>query len=168
MKILAVRHGEAGDAAEFALSGRPDHLRPLTARGRKRMWLAARGLTRLVASLDWLVTSPYLRAAQTAEVLSLAYGNIAIQQIPQLQAGAPLEPLFGWLTARPADACVALVGHAPDLACLVTFLTTNREEPALKIKKGGACLVTFGGEPQSGAGVMRWLMDAEQLARMVG
>jgi phosphohistidine phosphatase len=168
MKILAVRHGEAGDADEFARSGRPDHLRPLTARGRKRMWLAARGLLRLVPSINLLATSPYLRAVQTAEVLSLAYGNMTIHQISQLQAGAPLKPLLGWLVERPAGECVALVGHAPDLASLVTWLTSNREAPALKIKKGGACLVTFSGDLQPGAGVMRWLMDAEQLGKMAG
>ncbi len=168
MRVLVVRHGDAGDAEEFTRSGRPDHLRPLTARGRKRMWLAARGLTRLVGSVDLLASSPYLRALQTAEILSSAYGNIAIQQIPQLEAGAPLGPLAVWLGEQPADASIAVVGHAPDLACLVTYLTCNRQAPILKIKKGGACLVSFSGGMQPGAGVMRWLMDAEQLGRMAG
>jgi phosphohistidine phosphatase len=168
MRILVVRHGEAGDAEEFARSGQPDHLRPLTPRGRKRMWLAARGLTRLVDSIDRLATSPYLRAVQTAEVLSLAYGDLAIQQLPELEAGAPPEPLVSWLAKQRPDACVALVGHAPDVAGLVTFLTSNREAPALKIKKGGACLVSFSGDLQPGTGVMRWLMDASQLGKMAG
>jgi phosphohistidine phosphatase len=168
MQILAVRHGKAEDAEEFSRSGWPDHSRSLTARGRKRMELAARGLTKLVTSIDLLATSPYLRAVQTAEVLSLAYGNIAIQQIPQLEAGAPLESLTAWLTEQHSDACIALVGHAPDLACLITYLTGNREAPVLKIKKGGACLVSFSADLQPGEGMMRWLMDADQLGRVAG
>jgi phosphohistidine phosphatase len=168
MQILVVRHGETEDAGKFERSGRPDHLRPLTARGRTRMRLTARVLTELVASVDLLATSPYLRAVQTAEVLSSAYGNIAIQQIPQLAAGAPLKPLTAWLAKQGANPYVALVGHAPDLASLVTFLATDRERPALKIKKGGACLVSFSGNLQPGEGVIRWLMDADQLAKMAG
>lgn len=166
MRILVVRHGEAGDAEEFVRGGRPDHLRPLTARGRKRMWLAARGLAREMPSIDILATSPYVRAVQTAEILSMAYGDIAIQQIAQLESGAPPEPLLEWLAERPAEACVMLVGHMPDLARLVTSLVCNGENPVLKIKKGGACLVNFDGHLQPEKGILRWLMDAGQLGKL--
>jgi phosphohistidine phosphatase len=132
------------------------------------MWLAARGLTREIAALDMLATSPYLRAVQTAEVLSAVYGDIPIQQIPQLQAGAPLGPLFNWVSSQRAGDCICVVGHAPDLACLVTFLIAAREAPALKIKKGGAALVTFNGDVRPGAGILRWLLDADQLGKLVG
>ncbi|HKF95235.1 MAG TPA: histidine phosphatase family protein, partial [Gammaproteobacteria bacterium] len=67
MRILAVRHGEAGDAEDFARNGRSDHLRPLTARGRKRVWLAARGIIRELPFIDVLATSSYVRTVQTAE-----------------------------------------------------------------------------------------------------
>jgi phosphohistidine phosphatase len=168
MRILAVRHGEAGDAEDFARNGRPDHLRALTARGRKRMWLAARGIIRELPFIDALATSPYVRTVQTAEILSLAYENIAIQQIAQLESGAPLEPLIEWLAERPAEAYITLVGHMPDLAHLVTNLICNRKTPALKIKKGGACLITFDGDLQPGKGMLTWLMDAGQLGKLGG
>jgi phosphohistidine phosphatase SixA len=58
MRILAVRHGEAGDAEDFARNGRPGHLRALTARGSKRMWLAAREIIRELPFIDALATSP--------------------------------------------------------------------------------------------------------------
>jgi phosphohistidine phosphatase len=145
-----------------------DHLRPLTARGRTQMWLAARGLIREIPSIDILATSAYVRAVQTAEILSLTYGNIAIQQIAQLESGAPPGLIVEWLVERPAQACIALVGHAPDLARLVTSLISNRENPVLKIKKGGACLVTFDGNLQPGRGTLQWLMDADQLGKLAG
>jgi phosphohistidine phosphatase len=168
MRLLAVRHGEAGDARTFALSGRPDHTRPLTSTGRRRMWLAARGLSREVASIELLATSPYLRAVETAEVLSSIYGGLTPHQIPQLQAGAPLRPLIDWLSSQRADACICVVGHALDLASLVTFLIAAREAPILKIKKGGAALVTFNADVRPGAGVLRWLLDAQQLGKLAG
>jgi phosphohistidine phosphatase len=167
MRILVVRHGDAGDAERFARSGRPDHLRPLTARGRKRMWLAARALVREAPRIDLLATSPYVRAVQTAEVLSQAYGELPIQQIPQLEPGVALDSLFAWLDSQSAHDGIALVGHAPDLADLVTCLAGGTpSSPAIKIKKGGACLVTLDGAPSRRAGVIRWLMDAGQLGKL--
>jgi phosphohistidine phosphatase len=166
MQLLIVRHGEAGDAEEFARSGQPDRLRPLTARGRKRMWLAARGLAKELPAIDLLTTSPYLRALQTAEILSPVYGNIACKQVSELAAGAPLDALLSWLTRQSSAASVAVVGHAPDLAQLATRLVCDREWPVLKIKKGGACLVTFNHELRPGEGRLRWLMDAHQLGRL--
>jgi phosphohistidine phosphatase len=166
VRLLAVRHGEAGGAAEFAHSARPDHLRPLTAKGRKRMWLAARRLVQELPSIDVLGTSPYLRAVQTAEIISSAYGDIAIRQLPQLACGAPLEPLLTWLTECPTDTCVAIVGHAPELACLITYLAVEHTTPVLKIKKRGACLVSFKQDPRPGTGLIRWLMDAQQLGKL--
>ena len=113
-----------------------------------------------------LATSPYLRAVQTAEIISSAYGDIAIRQLPQVACGAPLEPLLAWLTECPTDTCVAIVGHAPQLACLIAYLALEHMTSVLKIKKGGACLVRFKQDPRPGMGLMRWSMDAQQLRKL--
>jgi phosphohistidine phosphatase len=168
MRILIVRHGEAGDWETFARSGRPDSQRPLTALGRKRVWLAAHGLAAQVPVLDVLATSPYARALQTAEILAKAYGDIAIKQIPALEPDAPLGPLINWLATQSSVGCVALVGHSPDLPRLITHLICQHARPLLKLKKGGACLVSFSRDAALGDGVLRWLMDAAQLGKLVG
>ena len=68
MNILVIRHAIAADRERHAEQhdGEDDGLRPLTARGRKRMREGARGLRRLVPKIDLLATSPLTRAAQTA------------------------------------------------------------------------------------------------------
>jgi phosphohistidine phosphatase len=166
MRILAVRHGEAGDAEEYALTGQPDHLRPLTARGRELMKHAARGMIGEAGAIYILASSPYLRAVETAEILSAAHADLPIEQLAQLEPGSPPQPIVAWLAAKRTDGCIALVGHAPDLAHLITYLVSGLDTPLVKIKKGGACLVSFSGKPQSGKGMIRWLMDAKQLAKV--
>ncbi|MBA2409063.1 MAG: histidine phosphatase family protein [Gammaproteobacteria bacterium] len=167
MRILAVRHGDAGDAQVFVHSGQPDHLRPLTARGRRRMWVAARGLLREVPRIDLLATSPYTRAVETAEVLSNVYGELAAREIPELESGAALASILAWLRAHAAYDCIALVGHAPDLVELVTCLTCGPgSAPVVKIKKGGACLLSIDAALTPGAGEIRWLLDNGQLVRL--
>lgn len=168
MRIIIVRHGEAGDREAFARSGRPDSHRPLTARGRKRMWLSARGLAAEAPSMDVLATSAYARALQTAEILSKAYNYIPLEQIHELEPDAPLESLLAWLAARPSAETIALVGHSPGLPRLVTHLIGQRATPAVKLKKGGACLVSFSSGPRPGEGILRWLMDAAQLGKLAG
>lgn len=168
MRLLIVRHGEAGDRETFARSGQPDSQRPLTARGRKRMSRAARGLAAEAPSLDVLATSPYARALQTAEILSRAYNDIPLEQLSELEPDAPLESLLAWLVKQPSGGSIALVGHSPDLPRLVAHLICRRGTSALKLKKGGACLVSFSGDPRPGAGVLRWLTDADQLGKMAG
>ena len=70
MRLLFIRHAIAEDRDEWAKSGRPDAERPLTDRGRDRMRRAARGLARLLPRPDLIATSPYLRAAETAAIVS--------------------------------------------------------------------------------------------------
>lgn len=168
MRLLIVRHGEAGDREAFARTGQPDSQRPLTARGRKRMWSAARGLAREAPSLDVLATSSYARALQSAEILSKAYGDIQLKQLPELEPNPSLEPLLAKLAKQSSAGSIALVGHSPGLEQLITHLICSRATPAVKLRKGGACLVSFGGDLRPGEGVLRWLMDAAQLGRLAG
>ncbi|MGH7674557.1 MAG: SixA phosphatase family protein, partial [Gemmatimonadales bacterium] len=74
MQLLIVRHAIAQDRDEHATSGQDDSLRSLTREGRVKMRQAAKGLHRLVKTLDVLATSPLARAAQTAEILGAEYG----------------------------------------------------------------------------------------------
>ncbi len=69
MKLLVMRHAIAMDREEFARSGNPDDLRPLTARGARRMKRVAKGLRAQIESLDHLATSPLTRAVETAEIV---------------------------------------------------------------------------------------------------
>src|SRR5262245_36364533 len=74
MIILLFRHGPAGKADPARWPD--DRVRPLTRRGVKRTTLAARGIATLVEKIDLVVTSPLIRAAETARLLAEQVGTM--------------------------------------------------------------------------------------------
>ena len=84
MRLLVIRHAVAEERDAFAVTGQPDARRPLTDDGRTKMKAGARGLRGIVPRLNVLATSPLLRAAQTAEIVSREYGGIESRTVQEL------------------------------------------------------------------------------------
>lgn len=135
-----------------------DGERPLTPEGEDAFRRAARGLGCLVPSVDALLSSPFARAWQTAEILAgldgwpepKAYSALEPESSPEETALA-LEPYAG------ADA-VAIVGHRPGLHELVSYLLAGHAEADVRIKKGGVVRLTLGGPPGPKTAALRWLL----------
>jgi phosphohistidine phosphatase len=164
MQLLVIRHAIAEDRDAFASSGRGDSDRPLTSEGRDKMRRATAGLRRAVPTIDLLAASPYARAVQTAEVVAEAYGIDDIAEADVLIPDTPLDRFLVWLGRRAATASVvAVVGHEPHLGELVTWLMSGLSESRVEMKKGGACLLEFDGQPGAGLAVLQWLMTPGQL-----
>ncbi|HET6230430.1 MAG TPA: histidine phosphatase family protein [Longimicrobiaceae bacterium] len=163
MKLLVIRHAFAGDREEFARTGLPDSLRPLTDEGRKKMQGAARGLHRLVPELDVLAASPLTRAVQTAEVVAARYDGMETATVAELAPEEAPDALVPWLRTHAADATVAVVGHEPHLGFLAGWLLTGRNVSFLEPKKGGAFLLEFEGESAAGGAKLRWALTPRQL-----
>ena len=113
MRIFLCRHAEAA-------AGDPDELRELTAAGveqarRLGETLAARAGPPLV-----VLSSPLLRARQTAEEIGRKVGA-AVQLADELAPGATIETLTQLLDGRPGP--VAVVGHQPDCSEIAYRLT---------------------------------------------
>ena len=119
--IWLLRHGDAAD-------GTPDAERPLTDKGRRQSRAAGEALQALGIALDACLTSPKVRAAQTAELACAGLG-IDPQTEPEL-SGGPFDAEA--LSAGLGDN-VMLVGHEPDFSMAVHDLTGAR----VKLKKGG-------------------------------
>jgi phosphohistidine phosphatase len=119
MRLLVIRHAVAEDRDAFAVTGQPDAQRPLTDEGRKKMKAAVRGLKDIVPKLDVLATSPLLRAAQTAEIVSQAYGRLETRRVDELSPERRPDELLGWLRSHQLGDTVAIVGHEPHLGFLV-------------------------------------------------
>src|SRR5437867_6428791 len=159
MKLVIVRHADAGDAEEFAKTGQPDAFRPLTDKGLEQTRSIADGLRKLVPSCDLIATSPYTRAMQTAEIIIAAYGDRGA--LPE--ATSALEPAAApadfeeWIRDHDADV-VMIVGHEPHLSTLATYLMAGVSGSRIDLKKAGACLLAFDREAQKGKGVLQWLM----------
>jgi phosphohistidine phosphatase len=136
MELLLVRHAIAGEADPSRWPD--DRDRPLTAKGMKRFREAARGLGALVPSVEVVLSSRFVRAWQTAEILEQEAGWPAPQACEALESGrAPAEALQA-LQALTGSSTVALVGHEPHLHELTSYLlTADMGHAQVEFKKGG-------------------------------
>jgi phosphohistidine phosphatase len=168
MELLVVRHAIAVEPAEWAAGGKPDHERPLTGEGRRLMRRNARGIAAAAPWLHAIASSPYVRAIETAEILSREYRKLEVTTVPALASGGSREELLAWLEKRDDEERIALVGHEPDLGRLVAWLVSGRPDGAIEMKKGGACLARFVGHPSAGHGELHWFLPPSLLRRLAG
>jgi phosphohistidine phosphatase len=126
--LWLLRHGDAAD-------GSPDAERPLTKKGERQSRAAGRALKRLGVEMDACLTSPKLRAADTAKLACEALGVEPAQE-PKL-AGGPFDAEA--LAAGLGDN-VLLVGHDPDFSMAVHGLTGAQ----VRMKKGGLAAIEKG------------------------
>ena len=167
MELLVIRHGVAEERKEFAASGKDDSLRPLTKEGRWKMERGARALRRALPSLNVIATSPFTRAAQTAKIVSAAYGEVGVEQLDALTPEGRPQAFLTWLRERESDDRVGAVGHEPHLGALVYwFLTGKVAEGRIALRKGGACLLSFDTRPQAGKGTLIWSLTPSLLRRL--
>ena len=169
MELLVVRHAIAEERDVFAASGRADSERPLTAQGRRRFEKGARGLRRLLDSIDVLATSSLERARETGAVLAAVYElRGTTQQLAELGPEADPASLVPWLRKQRSRSRVALVGHEPHLSRLVQYLLTgDGGRGFVSLRKGGACLLELGVKPAAvGEAQLRWLLTPAQLRRL--
>ncbi|WP_428938926.1 phosphohistidine phosphatase SixA [Fontivita pretiosa] len=164
MNVLIIRHGEAEDQEIFARSGEPDQKRPLTEEGRKAVRRTARALAEMVERIDLLASSPFVRAMETARIVSRQYQDLDIQEVQCLAPGQDPVRIIDWLNSQPAAMrSIALVGHEPILSQLVGLAIAERNFSPVKLGKAGACLLEFAGEVRPGRAVLHWLLTAAQL-----
>lgn len=161
MDIILMRHGRATERGSHT---GPDEQRLLTGDGLKRLQRAMPGLRRVVPHVDRVVTSPLLRARQTAELVAALYA-VPLEEQHVLAPGSEPSIINRWL-ARQHDAVLLLAGHEPDLGRLASWYLTGSDESFLPLKKGAICMIHFDGKPTAARGELRLLFTAGQLRRM--
>lgn len=167
MQLLVIRHAIAMEQEEFAQSGETDDRRPLTKRGVKRMRQAVGGLQEIVETIDQLATSPYVRAVETAEIVSDAYSIEPAEVCASLVPDVPFDEFETWARSFRDSEVLAIVGHEPHLSGLVTWLMTGSADSRIQLRKGGACMLDFDSGIRRGSGTLLWLMTPRQL-RAIG
>ena len=163
MRLYLIRHAIAVPPGTPGYT--QDALRPLTEEGHAQARQVAEGLKRLDIPLDVILTSPYVRAAQTAEHLSRAFGSrMAVKQSDALRAEAdPIETSQALKTVADQEH-VACVGHEPHLSAWVAHLVSGRDGMRCLMKKGGVACIELPRVPSPpGGGILRWLMTPKQL-----
>jgi phosphohistidine phosphatase len=158
MKLLLVRHAIALDRDTPGVS---DHLRPLTEDGVARFKKTSRSLAALVTA-DLVLTSPMLRAKQTAEILARQWAAVPTHESEPLENGSRVH--FEEVLARlPTSTVAAVVGHEPHLSqWTAEWLGATRGE-SFAFKKGGAALIEFDGEVTEGAGRLVFFLPPKVL-----
>ncbi len=159
MRLFFLRHGDAEDRQP----GRPDAARRLTPSGIQELELAARGMLGLDLRLDVILTSPLVRARETADIVARSLACEAhVQEVPALGGGCGLGDLQALLADQAPRARVLLVGHEPDFSTLVGTLIGGGHVRVAKASL--ACLDVQRVEP--GGAELRWYLLAEHLVRL--
>ncbi len=166
MNVYLLRHAiaESRDPERYPV----DMDRPLTREGRRKMEQAARGMRAVGFRFDLVLTSPLVRARETARLVVSVF-----RPRPPLRALRPLSPgggaggVFAALGSLPAGASVLLVGHEPDLSRLAgAMIVDPRADLALELKKGGLCRIDFAGVPRPGHGRLIFHLTPKILRRL--
>jgi len=160
IEIYLVRHGLA---AERGPKYPDDRLRPLTPAGVKKFAELVPGLDELGVAVDFVLTSPLVRARDTATLL--AAGLKPKPAIAELEALAPGGRHQAVIEAIKTHAKryrrLALVGHEPDLGELAARLLGARG--MIQFKKGAICAIDLDGATPGGPGTLRWLLTPRAL-----
>ncbi|HLF78294.1 MAG TPA: histidine phosphatase family protein [Dehalococcoidia bacterium] len=156
MRLIIVRHAIAEDRDSVAWPD--DGVRPLTKRGRRRFEGAARGLSKLLPDVDLVLSSPYVRAWDTASILAQRTGWPAPVVCDELRQGAP-EDVLRALEGYKDLGTVAIVGHEPYLSQLIGHLISPSSGVGLELRKGAAACVDLSqGDPR-----LLWLLQPRVL-----
>jgi phosphohistidine phosphatase len=162
LALYLVRHGLAGDRGP---DWPDDSKRPLTTDGIAKLRKEARGLTAMGESFDLIVTSPLVRARQTADVFAEV-----LKTTPAVVASDALAPagtpsgVIHEIAKHVRKARVALVGHEPNLGELAAQLIHARAP--LAFKKGGICRIDFDVLPPKGVGSLVWFLPPKVLRKL--
>lgn len=163
--LYLMRHGIAVERGSGGILD--DAKRPLTPDGKKRVREIAEGLLRIGLELDWIVTSPLVRAVETAELVGEALGrNVPMDFCEAMKPGGSAEALLKFLAHQPARRRVICVGHEPDLGELAARLIGAGRAANLGFKKGGCCLIRFEVFPPRQPGELLWWLTPKILRKL--
>jgi phosphohistidine phosphatase len=167
MNLYIIRHAIAVEAG--APGYEDDSQRPLTGKGRKKMEQVAQGLKKLDAEIDVMLTSPYVRAADTAKIVRKVFGLSKDQMVATeyLMPTGYADQLINLINEKYASvANLALVGHEPYLGNLISVLVAGDPDVAFDLKKGGVCLLTAEALQYGKCATLEWFLAPIQLAEL--
>jgi len=138
--VYLIRHGLAAEPGTYA-----DDQRPLTEDGRKKTRLVAKRLLDLGLRFEPILTSPLVRAHQTAEILVQAGLGDRLETVEFLAPAGAIADWLDWLLSwKPSgNATLAMVGHEPDLSRWAETLIWGEPCGALVLKKAGIIGLTL-------------------------
>lgn len=166
MKLILFRHGLALDRQESLAMKMADSLRPLVLRGRERTLKMGKALKKMDLPIDLIVTSPFVRAQETAQILFEFCKVAEIHECTELVPSAPPMAFAQWLknTAKRAT-CVLAVGHDPQLSIFASWAIAGTTTSMIDLKKSGMiCLEIESFEDLSAkSAILKWVVQPKNI-----
>lgn len=165
MRIYLIRHSNAIDIGTEGYED--DSQRPLTEKGCSKMEQTAAALNKLGVKPDLIVSSPYIRAQQTAELL--AKGLKYKKEIEQNEALIPMgeaDTIIGEINEKYMVAELMLVGHEPSLSLLIGSLIAANPEMSITLKKGSVCCLAADDLRVARRASIEWLLTPKILSAL--
>ncbi|MDB6124613.1 MAG: hypothetical protein JWQ71_3606 [Pedosphaera sp.] len=163
MELYFLRHAIAEDRTQSHLNGDKD--RQLTPKGERKMERAAKGMKAMGLSFDLVLSSPYVRARQTAEIVVRTFHlRYALQFSSHLRPDGNPKELIEELNARhPKKKKILLVGHEPYLSSMISLLSSGDKGISITMKKAGLCKLSVDKLNYGRCATMEWLLTPRQL-----
>jgi phosphohistidine phosphatase len=164
--LYILRHGIAVERGTPGYARDAD--RPLTPEGERKLWQIAEAMAAIELRFDLILSSPYLRARQTAELVAAAIkARKQLDFSDHLTPGGNTKKLVELLNRlQPPPENVLLVGHEPYLGGLISLLVAGDESLFVVLKKGGLCKLTVQSLKPGRCAALEWLLTPKQMALM--
>jgi len=166
MNIFILRHGIAVEPGTHGFENDAD--RPLIPKGERRLRSTAAAMKKLELSFDLILSSPFVRAKQTAEIVATELKlKKRIEFFEGLVPGGNPRALIHALNElKPAPENVLLVGHEPYLSRLISLLVSGHADAVIEMKKGGLCKLEVVELRLGQCARLAWLLTPSQMELM--
>jgi phosphohistidine phosphatase len=164
--LYLLRHGIAVEPGTPGYEN--DSERPLIPKGERRLRAVAAAMEKLELSFDLILSSPFIRAWQTAEIVA---GELKLRKQIKISdelvpGGNPKELIQALNELKPEPENVLLVGHEPSLSRLISLLVSGNADAAIEMKKGGLCKLEAGELRPGQCARLAWLLTPAQMEMM--
>jgi phosphohistidine phosphatase len=154
MELYFIRHSDAENG-----TGKPDNDRELTESGKLKIKRAAEAWKTFNPLPDYIISSPLIRAVQTAEIVKKEFNfNEDIIKEHSLISGSRLEDLIAFV--NNLEGKIFLIGHQPDFSNAVSSLISTAGA-AVEFKKTSIAKISFSAKAKLGRGTLEFLIPAK-------
>jgi len=166
MNLFILRHGLA---VEPGTPGYDDSERPLTSEGKSKLKAIAAAMVKLELDFDLILSSPYTRARQTAEIVAERLkASDKLELTKLLEPQGSFKDLINAINKHKSAHNVLLVGHEPYLSELISLLVYGDNNASVVLKKGGFARLGVPTLRADRCGLLEWLLTPKQMGFIAG
>ena len=164
MRLTIFRHGIAMDREDSIEMKMDDALRPLTEKGREKTRQMAKHLRDHIGPIQILVSSPLVRAQQTAKIISEVLEVEKYMECTELVPDAPPQAFANWLKSHALHVTsVMAVGHEPQLSVFASWILSGNHHSFIDLKKSGALMLEVESfdELEARSAELKWMLSSK-------